>query len=323
MKGSNGHPVHGLPDPEVTRALAHIYCVLLDEAISRAGDFLPPAAILQHISTRHSQAAFGEFKATLASLFSACAYEQAIMNAASRLIMRDAVTQIRGRYRQHNAHRSPELCPGSQSDVQDSNQHHPSPSAASPVTLISDVVRANMLAAKKAAAKSATSTTPMELAASSSGVLSLAVQAPASTPRAGDFQGALDTNGRQQVQRRQIDVVQLRAALGLAPATPSQGPQTGPAAAAATLQPSPPARKHPPGSMMAAASGSAPSQPSEAVAGVAHRAGSGEEKRLQQAVGGDREKGVAGDRLELPGAAQSVDELLQWANLAAAGGALV
>ncbi|KAJ9532641.1 hypothetical protein QJQ45_010723 [Haematococcus lacustris] len=267
MKGSNGHPVHGRPDPEVTRALAHIYCVLLDEAISRAGDFLPPAAILQHISTRHSQAAFGEFKATLASLFSACAYEQAIMNAASRLIMRG---------RGHTNTRP--------SDVQDSNQHHPSPSATSPVTLISDVVRANMLAAKKAAAKSATSTTPMELAASSSGVLSLAVQAPAPTPRAGDFQGALDTNGRQQVQRRQIDVVQLRAALGLAPATPSQGPQTGPDAAAATLQPSPPARKHPPGSMMAAASGSGPSQPSEAVVGVAHWAGSGEEKRLQQAV---------------------------------------
>jgi hypothetical protein len=72
------------------RALRDVYAACVDEAVAAMADHVPLPDIVARILARHGQECFGEFRPTLLGLFSAYAFEQAIMGAANNLVTKDA-----------------------------------------------------------------------------------------------------------------------------------------------------------------------------------------------------------------------------------------
>ncbi|GLI64518.1 hypothetical protein VaNZ11_007787 [Volvox africanus] len=70
------------------RVLRHVFGVFLEEVISHMSDFVPPSEVVRHIIHTYGNQDFGGFRSTLLSLLGSCAYEQAIMSSAQRLISR-------------------------------------------------------------------------------------------------------------------------------------------------------------------------------------------------------------------------------------------
>ncbi|GIL89213.1 hypothetical protein Vretifemale_17066, partial [Volvox reticuliferus] len=95
------------------RVLRHIFGVFLEEVISHMSDCVPPSEVVRHIIHSYGNHDFGGFRSNLLGLLGSCAYEQAIMCSAQRLISRgiflvvdthedadDEVWTDRGRHRQ-------------------------------------------------------------------------------------------------------------------------------------------------------------------------------------------------------------------------------
>ncbi|GFR42938.1 hypothetical protein Agub_g3813, partial [Astrephomene gubernaculifera] len=87
-------------DPRVRRqaaerVLRHVFGVFLEEVISRMSDYVPPSEVVRHIIRQYGGRDFGGFRSTLLGLLGSCAYEQAIMASAQRLISRGVFATIR------------------------------------------------------------------------------------------------------------------------------------------------------------------------------------------------------------------------------------